>query len=82
MRQRRRKYRDRFQTWTWNDHGTGVPVLKLTKNLYRSHNTMAEESPLLWDFLKHYSREVDTDGAITRYYSASAFRRHGDRQRL
>ena len=25
---------------------TEIPVLKLTKNLYRSHNTMAEESPL------------------------------------
>ncbi len=79
---RRSGYRDRFQTWTWNDPDTGIPVLKLTKNLYRSHNTMAEESPLLWNYLKHYSREVDADGNITRYYSASAFRRPGDRRRL
>lgn len=79
---RRSGYRDRLQTWTWTAEGTRIPVLKLTRNLYRSHNTMAEESPLLWDFLKHYSHEVGPDGAVTRYYSASAFRRNGDRQRL
>ncbi|MEV6487634.1 PHB depolymerase family esterase [Actinoplanes sp. NPDC051633] len=77
---RRSGYRDRFRTWTWRRRG--VPVLKLTKNLYRSHNTMAEESPLLWNFLKHYSREIAPDGTVTRYYSPSAFRRMGDRQRL
>lgn len=75
-------WHDRFQTWTWRDRDTDVPVLKLTKNLYRSHNTMPEESPLLWDFLRHYSREVDGDGNVTRYYSESAFRRPRDRRRL
>jgi poly(3-hydroxybutyrate) depolymerase len=79
---RRSGFRDRFQTWTWKDDRTGAPVLKLTKNLYRSHNTTAEESPLLWDFLKHYSHEVGADGTVTRYYSPSAFHRPGDRKRL
>jgi poly(3-hydroxybutyrate) depolymerase len=75
---RRSGFHDRFQTWTWHDKRTGVPVLKLTKNLYRSHNTTAEEPPLLWDFLRHYRREVAADGAVTRYYSPSGFRRRGD----
>jgi hypothetical protein len=57
-------------------------VLKLTKNVYRSHNTTAEESPLMWDFLKHYSREVDAEGNVVRYYSESGFRRSRDRVRL
>jgi poly(3-hydroxybutyrate) depolymerase len=75
---RRHGWHDRFRTWTWPDDDTGVPVLKLTKNLYRSHNTMPEESPLLWDFLKHYS--VEPDGV--RYYSKSGFRRPRDKKRL
>jgi hypothetical protein len=54
----------------------------VTRNLYRSHNTTAEEPPLLWDFVKHYSEEVAADGTVTRYYSPSAFSRPGDRRRL
>ena len=69
-------------TWTWRDDDTRIPVLKLTKNVYRSHNTMAEESPLMWDFLKHYSSEVDADGNVVRYYSRSGFRLPWDRKRL
>jgi hypothetical protein len=75
-------WHDRFQTWTWRDRDTNIPVLKLTKNVYRSHNTMAEESPLLWDFLKHYSHEVDAGGNVVRYYSESGFRHPEDKQRL
>ncbi|BBH70241.1 hypothetical protein ACTI_69260 [Actinoplanes sp. OR16] len=75
-------FHDRFQTWTWKHRRTGAPVLQLTKNLYRSHNTMPEECPLLWNFLKHYSHEVAADGTVTRYYSPSAFHRPGDRKRL
>ncbi|MCW6007808.1 hypothetical protein K1W54_25165 [Micromonospora sp. CPCC 205371] len=75
-------WHDRFQTWTWRDRDTAIPVLKLTKNLYRSHNTMPEESPLMWDFLKHYRHEVDGHGHVTRYYSKSGFRRPGDSRRL
>jgi len=75
-------WHDRFQTWTWHARGTHVPVLKLTKNLYRSHNTMPEESPLMWDFLKHYSRETDARGNVTRYYSPSAFHHRGDKLKL
>jgi hypothetical protein len=66
-------WRDRHQTWTWHEPDNGIPVLKLTKNIYRSHNTMAEESPMMWDFLKHYNHEVDAVGNITRYYSPSGF---------
>ncbi|WP_433363475.1 hypothetical protein ACQPZX_32200 [Actinoplanes sp. CA-142083] len=77
---RRSGFHRRFQTWTWKSRG--IPVFKVTKNVYRSHNTMAEEQPLLWDFLKHYSREVAADGTVTRYYSPSAFHRPGDRRRL
>ncbi len=72
----------RFQTWTWRRPDTAIPVLRLTKNVYRSHNTMPEESPLLWDFLKHYSREVDAHGNVIRYYSESGFQRPRDRERL
>ena len=75
-------WHDRFQTWTWRDPDTAIPVLKLTKNVYRSHNTMPEESPLMWDFLKHYSREVDASGNVVRYYSESGFHRPWDRRRL
>jgi poly(3-hydroxybutyrate) depolymerase len=75
-------WHDRFQTWTWRDRETAIPVLKLTKNVYRSHNTMPEESPLLWDFLKRYSREVDAHGNVIRYYSESGFRRSRDLKRL
>lgn len=79
---RRSGWHDRFQTWTWHAPGRDIPVLKVTKNVYRSHNTTAEESPLLWDFLKHYSREIDDQGNVVRYYSASGFRRPGDRKVL
>ncbi|MET7397287.1 PHB depolymerase family esterase [Dactylosporangium sp. NPDC005572] len=79
---RRSGFHDRFQTWTWNAPGTPIPIFKVTRNLYRSHNTTAEEPPLLWAFLKHYSREVGKDGTVTRYYSPSAFGRPGDRRRL
>ncbi|MEU4560560.1 hypothetical protein AB0F72_19455 [Actinoplanes sp. NPDC023936] len=79
---RRHGWQDRFQTWTWHDDDTAIPVLKLTKNLYRSHNTMPEESPLLWNFLRHYSSEVDRDGNVVRYYSRSAFRHPRDAKRL
>jgi hypothetical protein len=75
-------WHDRHQTWTWHHPELGIPVLKLTKNIYRSHNTMAEESPMMWDFLKHYSHEVDAVGGITRYYSASGFDQPGDKVRL
>lgn len=75
-------WRDRHQTWMWLDPELGVPVLKLTKNIYRSHNTMAEESPMMWDFLKHCSHGVDGAGNITRYYSPSGFRHPEDRVRL
>jgi hypothetical protein len=75
-------WRDRHQTWTWRDPDLGIPVSKLTKNIYRSHNTMAEECPMMWDFLKHYSHEVDAVGNITRFYSPSGFDQPGDKAQL
>jgi poly(3-hydroxybutyrate) depolymerase len=71
-------WHNRHQTWTWRDRNTHIPVVKLTKNVYRSHNTMPEESLMMWDFLKHYSREDDG----TRYYSRSGFHRAGDKTTL
>jgi poly(3-hydroxybutyrate) depolymerase len=75
-------FKGRFQTWTWHDTSTSIEILKLTKNIYRSHNNMPDESPLMWDFLKHYSHEVGDDGTIVRYFSESGFRRRGDKLRL
>lgn len=74
-------WQDRYETWTWTRavDGTRVPLLKVTKNHYRSHNTMAEETPLLWDFLGHYSSEVDSGGTVRRFYSPSAFRIRNDK---
>jgi hypothetical protein len=43
-----------------------------------SHNNIPEETPMLWEFLRHYRHEVDESGRVTRYYSPSGFRRHGD----
>ncbi|MER7282964.1 PHB depolymerase family esterase [Dactylosporangium sp. NPDC000244] len=79
---KRSGWHNRFQTWTWREPGTAIPILKVTKNNYRSHNTMAEECPLLWDFVKHYSIEVDASGRATRYYSPSGFQQPGDKRRV
>jgi hypothetical protein len=57
-------------------------MVKVTRNLYRSHNNIQEETPMLWEFLRHYSHEVDAVGNVTRYYSPSGFRNLGDRVRL
>jgi len=75
-------WQGRYETWTWRHRTTGIPVLKLTKNVYRSHNTLAEESPMMWDFLKHYSHEIDASGNVVRYYSESGFRQPRDRRTL
>ena len=67
---------DRHHTWTWNKtfDGEEVPLLKVGQNIYRSHNCMAEEMPMLWDYMSHFKTENDENGnAIARYYSASSF---------
>lgn len=71
-------WHDRFRTWTWRDPASSAPMVKMTRNLYRSHNNIPEETPMLWEFMRHYRREVDESGRVTRYYSPSGFRRHGD----
>jgi hypothetical protein len=77
-------YRDRFRTWTWSrGHGAAdVPLVKVTKNLFRSHNMIPEEMPLLWEFLRHYSSEQQADGATVRWFSPSGFTVAGDRVRI
>ncbi|MFG2004008.1 hypothetical protein ACGFNU_33110 [Spirillospora sp. NPDC048911] len=77
-RGRRSGWHDRFQTWTWRDPASSVPMVKVTRNLYRSHNNIPEETPMLWEFLRHYRHEVNASGQITRYYSPSGFRRRHD----
>ncbi|MFI0349995.1 hypothetical protein [Actinomadura sp. 9N407] len=69
---------DRFRTWTWRDRASSAPLVKVTRNLYRSHNNIPEETPMLWEFMRHYRHEVDESGRVTRYYSPSGFRRRGD----
>lgn len=71
-------WHDRFRTWTWTNPETGAPMLKLSKNLFRSHNNIPEETPMLWDFLRHYKRTIGADGKVRRFYSPSGFRRKGD----
>ncbi len=75
---------DRFHTWTWSKTfgGSTVPLFKVTENIYRSHNCIYEEMPMLWDFAKHYSSEVDINNNVTRYYSQSAFKVPGDKVRI
>jgi len=53
---------ERFRTWTWTDPGTSAPMVKVTRNLYRSHTNIQEETPMLWEFLRHYSHDVDPAG--------------------
>lgn len=75
---------DRYRTWTWSRKigDKEVPLFKVTKNLYRSHNCIYEEMPILLDFLEHYSCEVDENGNVIRWYSQSGFRVEGDRIRI
>ena len=77
-------YRDRFRTWTRSRRygSADVPLVKVTKNLFRSHNMIPEEMPLLWEFLRHYSSETQADGAVARWFSPSGFTVAGDRVRI
>ncbi len=52
----------RFMTWTWSND-QGFPLFKVGRTLYRAHNCIPAEMPLLWDFLRHWSYK---DGI--RYY--------------
>jgi poly(3-hydroxybutyrate) depolymerase len=75
---------DRFNTWTWSKTfgAYTVPLFKVTNDKYRSHNCIYEEMPMLWDFAKHYSCEVDLNNKVTRYYSKSGFKVKGDMVRI
>ena len=56
----------RFITSTWKD-AQGFPMVKWTKTLYRAHNNIAAEMPLLWEYMKHWSYQ---DGI--RYYDGQS----------
>jgi len=75
---------DRYITWTWSKKfdNKEVPLFKMTKNIYRSHNCIYEEMPMLLDFLEHYSCEVDENNNIIRWYSESSFKVKGDKIRI
>jgi hypothetical protein len=70
---------DRFTTWTWAKQfgSVTVPLFKVTKDVYRSHNCIYEEMPMLWDFAEHFSYE----GGV-RYYSESGFKVVGDKVKI
>ena len=74
----------RFNSWTWAKQfgDDTIPVFRMTKNIYRSHNNIFEEMPMLWDFAQHYSSEVDANNNVVRYYSASGFKAAGDKVRI
>jgi poly(3-hydroxybutyrate) depolymerase len=74
----------RFKTWTWSKNigKENVELVKLSRNIYRSHNCTFEEMPMLWDFLEHYSFEKDKDNNIVRYYSPSGFKVAGDKVKI
>jgi len=44
----------RFITATWTN-AKGFPMIKWTQTLYRAHNCIPAEMPMLWDFMKHWS---------------------------
>lgn len=44
----------RFLTWTWTNE-QGFPLFKVGRTLYRAHNCIPAEMPLLWEFMKHWS---------------------------
>jgi hypothetical protein len=67
----------RYRTFTWTkDFGPGVediPVLSYTLSLYQAHNNLPGYNAIMWDFMKHYSVEVDDNNNVQRYYSESGF---------
>lgn len=71
---------DRFKTWTWSENfgDEEVPLFQVTENIYRSHNCIHEEMPVLWDFLEHYGMTADENGDVERFYSPSGFKVPGD----
>ena len=77
-------WQDRFSTWTWTKQfgNETVPVFQVTKDIYRSHNNIYEETPMLWEFARHYSSEVDANNNVVRYYSASGFTVKGDKVQI
>ena len=77
-------WQDRFRTWTWTKQlgNETVPVFQVTKNIYRSHNNIYEETPMLWEFARHYSYEVDASNNVVRYYSASGFTKPKDKVQI
>jgi poly(3-hydroxybutyrate) depolymerase len=77
-------WQGRFITWTWTKQfgNATVPVFQVTKNIYRSHNNIYSETPMLWEFARHYSSEVDANNNVVRYFSPSGFEVKGDKVQI
>ncbi|MCX8013685.1 MAG: hypothetical protein N3A02_05290 [Rectinema sp.] len=58
----RARQNGRFITAEWKN-AQGFPMVRWTMTMYRAHNCIPAEMPMLWDFLKHWSFK---DGV--RYY--------------
>lgn len=41
---------NRFETYTWYDENQ-VPLVQYTNSLYRPHNCLTTETPMMWDYL-------------------------------
>ena len=63
---------NRTKVYTWHN-AAGIPMVKYGQTILRPHNCHPSEMPILWDFMEHFSYEVNEDGTIARYYSPSAF---------
>ncbi|MCL1809418.1 MAG: dockerin type I domain-containing protein [Clostridiales bacterium] len=62
----------RYFTYGW-DNWQGVSLVRFTRTLAREHNCYPEEFRMAWGFLSKFRVEEDETGAVTRYYSESAF---------
>ncbi|MCL1809422.1 MAG: hypothetical protein FWG42_06645, partial [Clostridiales bacterium] len=62
----------RIRTFTWNND-FGIPLMEYSYSLFNAHNNRQSYSPVIWDFMKHFSVVDNGDGTVTRYYSESAF---------
>ena len=58
----------RFVSASWKN-AQGFPMVKWTQTLYRAHNCIPTEMPMLWDYMRHWSMR---DGV--RYYDGAALK--------
>lgn len=58
----------RYISAVWKN-AQGFPMVKWTQTLYRAHNCIPAEMPMLWEFMRHWSVK---DGV--RYYDGAALK--------